>query len=141
MSRVRIVTGETALNPVARAVAKAKLRQFLLHTKLRVFSLDDGTDDAEHMGALLNCMQVVARGCELQWPAGMASDVAADHRVLRGAISAVIQVLHRWDSTQAVAIEAGVERAERLNTILDAKNVYEALRLCTEAERAARAGA
>ena len=84
MRRMRIVTGETAMNPVARAVAKAKLRQFLLHTKLRVFSLDDGTDDAGHMGALLNCMQVVARGCELQWPAGMASDVAADHRVLRG---------------------------------------------------------
>ena len=81
MRRVRIVAGETALNPVARAVAKAKLRQFLLHTKLRVFSLDDGTDDAEHMGALLNCMQVVARGCEIQWPARICAKNEEHHEL------------------------------------------------------------
>ena len=139
MSRLRVLTGNTAGNPVARAVAKTRLRAMLLSAKLRIYTLDDGVDDSEYLAGLLNCLQVVARACALQWPGAKPSDVVADYAVLRGSLSALTQVLHRWDSTQAVAIEAGIDRAERLNLLLKTVHIYDAFLASLRDEQVARA--
>lgn len=138
MSRLRVLTGNTASNPVARAVAKTRLRSVLLSAKLRLYTLDDGVDDSEYLAGLLNCLQVVCRACSLQWPGAKPADVAADHTVLRGSLSALVQVLHRWDSSQAVAIEAGIDRAERLNLLLKTVHIYDAFLASVRDEQAAR---
>ena len=49
--RMKIITGNTARNPVARAIARAKLHNILLTTKLRVFVLEAGVDDSAFMRA------------------------------------------------------------------------------------------
>jgi len=139
---MKVVTGNTARNPIARAIARQRVHNMLLSAKLRMFVLDDGVDDSPYLGGVLSCLAVVSRACELQWPdkggsSTMAPDVRPDYNVLRGACSALVAVLHRWDSAQAIAIEQGIERAERLNKLLKTEHVYDAsLEIGLRVERA-----
>lgn len=67
----------------------------------------------------------------------MEPSVRSAYNVLRGACSALTATIHRWDSAQAVAIEQGIERAERLNKLLKTEYVYDAsLELGLHVERA-----
>ena len=139
--RLRVVKGPVANNPVARAVAKSKIHNALLHAKLRIYTLADGVDDSEYLSGTMLCMQVVGMAAERQWGSAAPLDVARDLSVLRGGLSALHQVFHRWDGLQAVAIEQAIDKTEVLNNRLLAVHVFDAyedaLRLQHEAVRAA----
>lgn len=124
--RARFVTGHAAAHPVARALAKRKVHDMLLSAKLQVYLFEDGTDVSQFMSAVLQNVAVVGMAAERQWREDMPRDILGDMRVLRGGMSAIEQTLHRWDSTQAVAIEQCLIRVERLNGLLKAEHVYEA---------------
>ena len=124
--RVRVIKGPTANNPVARAIAKRKIHDALLHAKLRVYTLDDGVDDSAYMSGTLLCMQVVGMAAERQWGAAVPPDIARDLSILRGGLSALHQVFTRWDGNQAVAIEQAIDRTEKLNCLLKAVHVFDA---------------
>ena len=139
--RLRVVKGPTANNPVARAIAKAKVHKALLHAKLRIYTLADGVDDSAYLSGTLMCMQVVGMAAERQWGYAVPNDIARDLSILRGGLSALHQVFTRWDSRQVVAIEQAIDRTEKLNGLLLAVHVFDAyedaVRMQHEAMRAA----
>ena len=124
--RVRVVKGTTANNPVARAIAKSRVRKALLHAKLRIYTLDNGVDDSAYLSGTLFCMQVVALASRRQWGAAPPLEVARDISILKGGLSALHQVFTRWESMQAVAIEQAIDRTEKLNGMLLAVHVFDA---------------
>lgn len=118
--RFRVVTGNTARNPVARAIARQKVHDILLTTKLRVYTLEDGVNDSKFMHGVLKSLVTVARAIELGRQRSyhqLTRDETRDFNVLRGGISALEQNLTCWNSANAVAIEAAVDACERLNKI------------------------
>lgn len=129
-----------ARNPVAKAKEKSvglqKVSDTLLTAKLRVYTFTDGEDVSVFMSGVLQCTAVVGMAAERQWfAAEMPRDVLGDLAVLRGGMSAMEQTLHRWDSTQVVAIEQALVRVERLNALLKAEHVFDAYRDLLAIER------
>lgn len=119
MTYQRKVSKQTALNPVARAVARAKLAGELLDFKLKVYSLQRGdpTDCLEELGPWLSLI-------------GYASELDTNipqndprKRVIRGAISTCNQAIAagKWSLEFAPAISQGLTVAEEINKVLDPK--------------------
>lgn len=129
--RFKVVTGNTARNPVARSIARQRVHARFTAAKLRIFMLDAGVDDSAYLYGVLKTLSVIARACELQWPKKdgehtMPPEVLLDWRVLRGGCSALEGALTCWDPAQAVAIEQAIDRAERLNKLLKTGPVHAA---------------
>ena len=113
----RKVSKQTALNPVARSVARAKLAGELLNFKLKVYSLQRGdpTDAMEELGPWLSLIGYAAE---------LDKRIPQDDprkRIIRGAVSACNQAIAAgtWDEMLAPAISHGLTVAEDLNKALD----------------------
>ena len=126
--RVKIINGPVARNPVAKAVARQKLKARLTSAKLRIFMLDPGVDDSEYLAPLMHVLLVIARAAEFQWPdtESMPVNERVSYNIIRGGCSAIESVLRRWDPAQAVAIEQAIDRAEMLNAKLRSECIYDA---------------
>lgn len=111
------VKKQTALNPVAIAVARKRLSGELLDFKLKVYSLDPGapTTVMEELGPWLSLIGYAAE---------LDKRIPQDDprkRVIRGAVSACNQAIAAgvWDELLAPAISHGLTVAEELNKVLD----------------------
>ena len=126
--KFKVVTGHTARNPIARAIARQKVTSLPTTARPRVLMLDDGADDSVFLAGVLQAMGVIAKAADIQWPdkSVLDRDTLADCQVLKGGISALLQNLHKWDGANANAIETGIERAGRINKVLDTKALVEA---------------
>ena len=117
MPFLRKVKKQTALNPVARAVARAQLASELLEFKIKVYSLEHGslTDLLEELGPWLSLIGYAAE---------IDKRIPQDDprkRIIRGAVSACNQAIAAgtWDKMLAPAISHGLTVAEELNKVLD----------------------
>jgi hypothetical protein len=112
--RVKYVNKNTALNPVARAVAQKKLANELLDRKLKLYMMQDGESCYVLLESLAMMLATIGVASELDPDIG-GDDVGV--RILRGGMSACQALINtdKWDSTQAVAIERALDEAQLLN--------------------------
>lgn len=125
----RVVQGLTARNPVARAIARQRVHDRLMAAKLRLYMIEPGTDDSAYLGGVMAVMTVVGRAVEIEYEGRegeMPVDVLRDTRVLRGGLSALSSCWKKWDPAQAVAIEQGIDAAERLNKVAKTEFILQA---------------
>lgn len=104
----------TAQNPIARAVAQAKLRSVLTDNKIHLYLLGKGDSCADKMEAIGYALSVIGYAAELD-PAIGHDDVRV--RVLRGGLSACQQMLlsDSYDPLNTVSIDKALDAAEELN--------------------------
>lgn len=129
--RFRVITGNTARNPVAQAIARKKVHDRLMAAKLRVYTLDCGVDDSAFLIGVYQSMLVVGRALEIEYwgrEDDMPRETLRDTRVLRGGLSALKDHMDRWDPAQAVAVEQAIDACERLNNIAKTQHVEQAAR-------------
>ncbi len=112
--RVRYVNKNTALNPVARAMAQKKLADALLNHKIKLYMMQDGESCFQLLEGLALMLAVVGVASELDPKIG-GEDVGV--RILRGGMSACQALIKtdKWDSLQAVPIERALDEAQLLN--------------------------
>lgn len=110
----REVSINTSANPVARAVARHRLKQALLEQKIQLYLLADGEPAANVLTAIGAMFAVVGLAAEI--------DKAIDRddpelRVMRGGLSACEQMMKAgaWASINAPAIERALDSAFALN--------------------------
>ena len=112
--RVRYVNKNTAMNPVARAVAQKKLADDLTTRKIRLYMMQDGEPCAVLLEELAVMLATIGVASELDPDVG-GEDVGV--RILRGGMSACQALIKtdKWDSLQAVPIERALDEAQLLN--------------------------
>ncbi len=123
--RVKYVNRNTAMNPVARAVAQKKLANELLDRKLKLYMMQDGESCYVLLESLAMMLATIGVASELDPDIG-GDDVGV--RILRGGMSACQALINtdKWDSTQAVSIERALEEAEALNKRVHPKFIAQA---------------
>lgn len=111
---------KTALNPVARAVAREKLEKAVLELKIRIFMMQRGEECSEVLEILGRSLGMVGYACELDPSVGKDDPRA---RIVRGGLSACSQMIASggWDPAQAVALERALDEAQVLNSVVDPK--------------------
>ena len=112
--RVKYVNRNTALNPVARAVAQKKLADDLTTRKIRLYMMQDGEPCADLLENLALMLATIGVASELDPDIG-GEDVGV--RILRGGMSAcqALIKIDKWDPLQAVPIERALDEAQLLN--------------------------
>jgi hypothetical protein len=112
--RVKYVSKNTAMNPVARAVAQKKLADDLTTRKIRLYMMQDGEPCADLLENLAVMLATIGVASELDPDVG-GDDVGV--RILRGGMSACQALIKtdKWDSLQAVPIERALDEAQLLN--------------------------
>ena len=112
--RVKYVSRNTAMNPVARAVAQKKLADDLTTRKIRLYMMEDGEPCADLLEELAVMLATIGVASELDPDVG-GDDVGV--RILRGGMSACQALINtdKWDSLQAVPIERALDEAQMLN--------------------------
>ena len=108
---VRKVNEQVARNPVARALARQRLREELLEQKIKLYSMADGDACDELMEGLSLTLLTIGVACDLQ----KLKDPKTN--VLRGGLSACQQLMlsNHYDIRQTVAISTALSAAEDLN--------------------------
>lgn len=108
------VSKVTAKNPIARAVAQAKLRSVITNSKIKLYMMSKGDECAELMEAIGYALSVIGYASDID-PAIGHDDVRV--RVLRGGLSACQQMLlsDSYDPINTVAIDVALDAAEELN--------------------------
>jgi hypothetical protein len=129
--RVKYVSKNTALNPVARAVAQKKLAEDLTTRKIKLYMMQDGEPCADLLENLALMLATIGVASELDPNIGGA-DVGV--RILRGGMSACQALLKtdKWDSAQAVPIERALDEAQLLNRRVHPKFIAQANAMRTE---------
>ncbi len=108
------VSKNTGMNPVARAIARAKLKQALLDQKIQLYLLGDGAPCAGICFMIAQMLSALIEAAELDKTVGTDN---VDVRVMRGAISACEQMIEtdRFARINIVALEKGLDAAFALN--------------------------
>ena len=123
---IKVVNKQTAKNPVARAVARAKLHSTLTTQKIALYMMSKGDDCQELMDGLGLTLAVV--GYAFEWQHRNRSDAdrsTPDIRILRGGLSAC-RSMTRYDPINTTAIVLALEAAERINVLLNAESIQRA---------------
>lgn len=112
------VRREVGMNPIARAVARANLRQALLDQKIQLYLMQEGAPCASECFMIAQLLSVMIEA------AGLDKKVGTDNpevRVMRGAVSACEQMIEKdkFARMNIVALEQGLEAAYALNMRLD----------------------
>lgn len=122
--RVAASPNRGGFNPVAQAVARAKLRAALVDQKIRLYLMSPGEPCADLMQGLGSTLSLVGFAAEL-------SGLRDDHRlkILRGGLSACRQLFDsgRYDPLQTVAIAGALDAAEQLNRKINPKDMDRAV--------------
>ena len=129
--RVKYVNKNTAMNPVARAVAQKKLADDLTTRKIKLYMMQDGEPCADLLENLALMLATIGVASELDPDIG-GDDVGV--RILRGGMSACQALIKtdKWDSLQAVPIERAVDEAQLLNKRVHPKYIAQANAMRTE---------
>jgi hypothetical protein len=111
MRLIKKVKKEVGLNPVARAVAKAKLRSVVTTMRIKFFLLEDGDDCAQY--ALPVATQVYAMLGALE---AIGETDSVDFRKLRSGAKVLLEISERqfrWRRRDVVTIDNALEICER----------------------------
>lgn len=102
------------MNPVARAIARAKLKQALTDQKIQLYLLEDGAACASECFMIAQMLSALVEAAELDKSVGTDNP---EVRVMRGAISACEQMmqLDKFSRLNIVALERGLDAAFELN--------------------------
>lgn len=105
-------------NPVARAMARAQLRQAILDQKIQLYLLEEGAPCAVICYMIAQMLSVMIEAAELDKSVGTDNP---EVRVMRGAVSACEQMIEKdkFARLNIVALEQGLEAAYALNMRLD----------------------
>ncbi len=108
------VSKNTGMNPVARAIARAALKQALLDQKIQLYLLEEGAPCAGICFMIAQMLSALIEAAELDKKVGTDN---VDVRVMRGAISACEQMIEtdRFARINIVALEKGLDAAFALN--------------------------
>lgn len=117
----------TIKNPLAKAQAKAKFFADLTTVKLGLYSLEEGEKGAKVMGKAAHLLALIGMAAERHYSTvPVPSDVDAEFRILRGALSTATQGVVSWKLEYAFPIERGIDAAVFVCRHLDAKHLLEA---------------
>lgn len=108
------VRKHAGMNPVARAIARAKLKQALLDQKIQLYLLDDGAPCASICIMIAQMLSALIEAADIDKSVGTDN---AEVRVMRGAISACEQMIDKdkFSRLNIVALERGLDAAFELN--------------------------
>lgn len=115
------VKKQTAMNPIARAVARENLRKCVLDQKIQLYFLDDGEECRDTLGPIFLLMTAFALAASRDKNVG--SDVR-EVRILKGAISACDQMMGSDSYLQAnttsldVALDCAVDLSKKVDPSL-----------------------
>ena len=125
---VKKVRKNTALNPVAQAVARAKLKEEITAAQIRLYTMYAGDECEELVTDIVTTLRIVGIAAELD-PGIGSEDVAV--RIIKGALSACQQLFNRnrWDPQQAPALDMGLNKALELVSRLKARHVNDAIHI------------
>ena len=104
-----VVDQHVARNPVARAIARQRVAESVRDFACRLYMLADGEDVAADVVASAKVIAVALAAAELR-----GEQDGADYRVMKGAMGALVAISergNRWKTTDAVAIDVGLQRA------------------------------
>lgn len=101
------VSKQTAMNPVAKAVARERLKNAIRDQKIALYMLTQGEPCADLLAGLSGTMTVVLNAAYMDHIDG------PEIGILKGGLNACIQVMmaDSYDTTQTIAIEQGLEKA------------------------------
>lgn len=131
---IKVVHKNTAKNPVARAVARAKLHSALIDQKICLYMMADGEECTGLMDGLATTLGVI--GYAFEWQHLKHQEIvnaSTDLKILRGGLSACKMMLIsvRYATINTVAIANALDAAERMNKTLKPEAVQRAwLALC-----------
>ena len=126
---IKITHQNIARNPVARAVARAKLHSTLVSQKIALYMMDKGDPCVELMLGLGHTLSVVGYAFEWQHIKDQATVAASvDLKILRGGLSACDQLATatRYDPMHTVAIANALDAAERINLLCKPESIRQA---------------
>lgn len=112
---IRVVRKQVARNPVARAVARAEMKQAVTDFLLHAYMAEEGSDQTAAVRAVSKVIAVAIRVLEARHDAE-----SPDARVMAGAMSALAQCSergYRWREVDAPAVDAGITRALNVMTL------------------------
>jgi hypothetical protein len=128
-----IVHQNVARNPIARAVQKRRLHSAMVDFKMHCYYLEEGSQEQGNYMAAAKVYAVAIRLCEVK---GITEGVP----LLRGAMSCCMQRARegfKWKLVDAVALDNGLEVAEKVVNASTALEVQDALNFVTTLEAAA----
>lgn len=130
-----VVPQHVARNPVARAIARANLTEAVRDFQLRLYLLADGEDVKAD---ILAAARVLAVAIAVRHQAGQGDD--PDARVMAGAMGQCSDIARRrfaWKSSDAVAIDVGLQRAVEVYCKATARQIQDAHTHVTRLEQQA----
>lgn len=128
MTYIRVVTKNAATNPIARAVARQKLRSLLLTSKISLYMMTPEDEYQERLGAIVAtlgpmivaaCIETTDRGTKLEELI----------RTMQTGRDACVQLLTAgtYDPTQARVICDALDAAEEVNPRVNPEAMQKAL--------------
>lgn len=104
----------TGMNPVARAIARQKLKDALTAQKIQLYLLEEGAACAGICFMIAQMLSALIEAAELDKAVGTDS---SDVRIMRGAISACEQMMEtdRFARINLVSLDKGLDAAFALN--------------------------
>lgn len=126
---IRSVPKNVATNPIARAVARQKLRHKLVDQKIALYLMNDGDDCVELLEGLGTTLAIIGMAAEME-PKIQPDDQRL--RILRGGLSACQQLIKsgKFDKSQTVSICRALDEAEGLNVWISAASIQKAIEIC-----------
>lgn len=134
-----MVDEHVARNPVARAVARQRLRQAMRDFQTRLHMLQDGEFVPVDCQAAAKALAVAAATLDVQ---GMSNSVEA--RIIAGGLGAITDVARTrwtWRVRHAAAVDTALEYAKEVYSSASAKDVNVAHKRVAAIEAAANANA
>jgi len=128
---IRSVPKNVATNPIARAVARQKLRHKIVDQKIALYLMNDGDDCVELLEGLGTTLAIIGMAAEME-PKILPDDQRL--RILRGGLSACGQLIKsgKFEKAQTVSICRALDEAEGLNVWLSAAAIQKAITLCQD---------
>jgi len=126
---IKVVRKQVAMNPVARAVARAKLHSTLTTQKIALYLMDPGSPCAELMDGLGQTLAIIGYAHEWEHRSDSSEVIhCPEIRILRGGLSACRQMeaTDWYDPMNTVAISNALDAAESLNKKLKPESVQQA---------------
>jgi len=125
-----IVSEQTARNPVARAIARARVQQAVRDFSTRLYMLQHDEYVAADVQACSHVLMVACNAAQL-----MGQADSAQVRIMAGGMGALAQISERgwrWRTLDAVAIDRALQEATQVYATAPADVVRRAWSQCME---------
>lgn len=128
---IRSVPKNVATNPIARAVARQKLRHKIVDQKIALYLMEVGDDCGELLEGLETTLAIIGMAAEME-PKILPDDQRL--RILRRGLSACQQMIKSGKCVkgQIISICRALDEAEGLNVWISAAAIQKAITLCQD---------